>query len=83
MIIIIIISITVITIIIFITTTRTGGGGEGGLGVKGRGQRPPWKGGEQETALTSLNYFFSFSFNNKFLSICLSKNKCILTFLLA
>ena len=35
-----------------ITTT---GGGEGGLGVNGRGQRPPWKGGEQDTALKKIS----------------------------
>ena len=34
------------------------GGGEGGLGVKGSGHRPPWKGGEEDTVLSDDIYFW-------------------------
>ena len=33
------------------------GGGEGGLGVKGSGHRPPWKGGEEDTVLSDDIFF--------------------------
>ena len=41
----------------FISPTRIGGG-EGGLGVKGSGHRPPWKGGEEDTVLSDDIYFW-------------------------
>lgn len=34
------------------------GGGEGGLGVKGSGHRPPWKGGEEDTVLSDDIFFW-------------------------